>query len=87
MCLRNTHLVGYGAQYYAYLYAKSLAAMAWKQCLQDDPFNKAAGKLTGLEKNKKNLAAHPAWHPGILYVVTSAEWQCYPGSTFQDTLL
>lgn len=41
--LRNTHLVGYGAQYYAYLYAKSLAAMAWKQCLQDDPFNKAAG--------------------------------------------
>ena len=43
---RSTHLTGYGAQYYAYLYAKCTAAAVWERYFTDDPFDKAAGKAS-----------------------------------------
>ena len=41
---RSNHLVGYGAQYYCYLYAKCFAASAWQQYMAEDPFDPSAGK-------------------------------------------
>lgn len=40
---RSTHLVGYGAQYYSYLYAKCTAAAVWRQYFAADPFDRDAG--------------------------------------------
>ena len=36
-------MVGYGATYYSYLYAKCLAAQAWQQYMAPDPFCRSAG--------------------------------------------
>jgi intermediate peptidase len=37
--------VGYGATYYAYLFAQSLAAALWEGGLAGDPTGRAAGEL------------------------------------------
>lgn len=42
--LRFTHIVGYGAVYYSYLYAQSLAAQLWQRHLEADPLGRAAGE-------------------------------------------
>jgi len=42
--LRFSHLVGYGARYYSYLLAKSVASAIWQKNFQDDPFSSTAGK-------------------------------------------
>ncbi len=54
--LRFSHLVGYGARYYSYLYARSVASAIWQTSFQDDPFSASAGKrlvvnLLGLWRN------------------------------------
>ena len=54
--LRFSHLVGYGARYYSYLYARSVASAIWQTSFQDDPFSASAGKrlvvnLLGLGRN------------------------------------
>ncbi|KAL4424571.1 hypothetical protein ABPG77_009155 [Micractinium sp. CCAP 211/92] len=43
--IRFTHLVGYGATYYSYLYAQCLAARIWQDHLADDPTSREAGEL------------------------------------------
>ena len=41
-------MVGYGAQYYSYLYAKCMAASAWQRYMAHDPFDPSAGRLFSL---------------------------------------
>jgi intermediate peptidase len=41
---RFGHLIGYGAGYYSYLYARVFAADIWGACFQDDPLSRAAGE-------------------------------------------
>ena len=40
---RFSHLVGYGAGYYTYLYARCFAASIWQTHLAEDPLNAQAG--------------------------------------------
>ena len=40
---RFHHLVGYGATYYAYLYAQALSAAIWQQQFANRPLTRAAG--------------------------------------------
>ncbi|OQR96885.1 mitochondrial intermediate peptidase [Achlya hypogyna] len=42
---RFGHLVGYGAGYYSYLYARVFAAEIWGKCLAADPWAPAAGRV------------------------------------------
>jgi hypothetical protein len=42
---RFTHLIGYGASYYSYLYAQCLSAAIWQDTLQADPLSRSAGEL------------------------------------------
>jgi intermediate peptidase len=41
---RFSHLVGYGARYYSYLMARSVASCIWQKCFQDEPLNPDAGR-------------------------------------------
>ena len=41
--LRFSHLVGYGARYYSYLLARSVASAIWQQHFQEDPYSAEAG--------------------------------------------
>ena len=41
--LRFSHLVGYGARYYSYLMARSVATSIWQKYFQEDPFNQENG--------------------------------------------
>ena len=40
---RFTHLTGYGAGYYSYLYAKIVAEHIWSRCFKESPLCRAAG--------------------------------------------
>merc|ERR1719341_2283348 len=40
---RFSHLVGYGARYYSYMMARSVASAIWQKIFQDDPFSWEAG--------------------------------------------
>ena len=41
---RFSHLVGYGARYYSYLMARSVASLIWQRFFEDDPLNSEAGQ-------------------------------------------
>ena len=61
--LRFGHLVGYGAKYYSYLMSRSVAAMIWHQCFQDNPFDREMG-----EKYRHEVLAHGGGkHPSELF--------------------
>lgn len=41
---RFSHLVGYGARYYSYMLARSVASAIWQKSFQEDPFSRAQGE-------------------------------------------
>ncbi|PRW32540.1 putative mitochondrial intermediate mitochondrial [Chlorella sorokiniana] len=43
--IRFSHIVGYGATYYSYLFAQCLSARIWQDHLVGDPTSRAAGEL------------------------------------------
>ncbi|KAH8372959.1 hypothetical protein KR009_008978 [Drosophila setifemur] len=51
--LRFSHLVGYGAKYYAYLVSKTIASWIWQTYFEANPFNRQAG-----EKYRAEILAH-----------------------------
>lgn len=45
-CLgNNSHLIGYGAGYYSYLYAQVFAAEVWRKLFAEEPLSREAGRL------------------------------------------
>lgn len=51
--LRFSHLVGYGAKYYAYLISRAIAASIWRKYFESDPFSRTAG-----EQYRRDCLAH-----------------------------
>lgn len=51
--LRFTHLVGYGAKYYAYLVSRAIASAIWYTYFQADPLNREQG-----ERFRRECLAH-----------------------------
>ena len=41
--LRFSHLVGYGARYYSYLMARSVASTIWQKYFASDPYDSSNG--------------------------------------------
>lgn len=51
--LRFSHLVGYGAKYYAYLISRAIAATIWRKYFESDPFSRTEG-----ERYRRECLAH-----------------------------
>ena len=60
---RFSHLVGYGARYYSYLMARSVASSIWQQCFEQDPLNSEAGA-----KYRSQCLVHGGGKPSPLLV-------------------
>lgn len=60
---RFSHLVGYGARYYSYMMARSVASAIWQKTFQDDPFSREAGV-----KYREECLAHGGGKPSHLLV-------------------
>ena len=56
--LRFSHLIGYGARYYSYLMAKSVASTIWQNCFDQNPFDAEAGN-----KYRTECLAHGGGKP------------------------
>ncbi|OQR95881.1 mitochondrial intermediate peptidase [Thraustotheca clavata] len=56
---RFGHLVGYGAGYYSYLYARVFAAEIWRACLSSNPWNADSGRLVYEELLQHGGAKEP----------------------------
>lgn len=60
---RFSHLVGYGARYYSYMMARSVASSIWQKSFEDDPFSREAGV-----KYREECLAHGGGKPSHLLV-------------------
>jgi len=60
---RFSHLVGYGARYYSYMMARSVASAIWQKTFQDDPFSREAGV-----KYREECLSHGGGKPSHLLV-------------------
>lgn len=56
--LRFSHLVGYGAKYYAYLVSRAVASASWSRLFAADPLSRKAG-----ETFKQQVLAHGGGKP------------------------
>jgi len=61
--LRFSHLVGYGARYYSYLFARSVASSIWQANFQDQPYSAHAGK-----RYREECLSHGGGKPSPLLV-------------------
>ncbi|XP_050743531.1 mitochondrial intermediate peptidase isoform X2 [Drosophila biarmipes] len=79
--LRFSHLVGYGAKYYAYLVSKTIASWIWQSYFEANPFNRQAG-----EKYRSEILAHGGAVPGRKLVANFLQREMTP-SVLADSLI
>ena len=60
---RFSHLVGYGARYYSYMMARSVASAIWQKFFQDDPYSREAGV-----KYREECLSHGGGKPSHLLI-------------------
>ena len=60
--LRFTHICGYAAKYYSYLWSRAVAALLWSKCFKSDPFS----RMRGMDYHKEVLAHGGGIKPGKL---------------------
>merc|ERR1719466_681923 len=72
--LRFSHLVGYGARYYSYLMARSVASAIWQHSFQEDPFCGVAGG-----RYRKECLEHGGGKASHLLVGDYLEEEMEPG--------
>ncbi|XP_041673983.1 mitochondrial intermediate peptidase isoform X1 [Drosophila eugracilis] len=78
---RFTHLVGYGAKYYAYLVSKTIASWIWQTYFIANPFNRQAG-----EKYRSEILAHGGAVPSRKLVANFLQRSMTP-TALADTLI
>lgn len=71
--LRFSHLVGYGAKYYAYLLSRAVASWIWQSCFKDDPLNRVQG-----ERYRRQCLAHGGGKPAHTLVADFLQLQPTP---------
>lgn len=79
--LRFSHLVGYGARYYSYLVARSIATDIWRQMFEADPFSRCMG-----EKLRHGCLAHGGGVPAVEIVSKLLNKPVTPHSLAQSLL-
>ncbi|EDW49534.1 mitochondrial intermediate peptidase [Drosophila sechellia] len=79
--LRFSHLVGYGAKYYAYLVSKTIASWIWQTYFEANPFNRQAG-----EKYRAEILAHGGAVPSRKLVANFLQREMTP-SVLADSLI
>jgi len=72
--LRFSHLVGYGARYYSYLMARSVASAIWQYSFQEDPYSAEAGA-----RYRKECLEHGGGKASHLLVSDYLQRQMEPG--------
>jgi len=70
---RFSHLVGYGARYYSYMMARSVASAIWQKSFQDDPFSREAGV-----RYREECLSHGGGKPSHLLVGDYLDCQLSP---------